>query len=364
MDTSPPTTNHQPRAARSICWKEAKPPCKPSSSIVSAPPSEKRPRGALRNTRARRSGRRRHPRAARKISAGPARTKSTTSSSAAPCRKPNRACNMARMRALRAGLPDSVPGVTINRFCSFRPAGHRHGGRPHPRGRRADHHRRRRGIHEPDPDGRQQVRAQSLVRRSSARRSTWTWASPPSRCSASTTSSREDADAFAYRSHQNALRAQAEGKFDDEIVPVEVESTVLERTASRRHRDSVFNKDEGPRADTSLEALAKLKPVFHADGTVTAGNSSQTSDGAAAALVMSATKARELGLKPMARFVSFAVGGVPPGDHGHRPGGGDPESARAGRAEAGRHRRDRTERGFRGAGAGRDPRSRPRSRKA
>ncbi len=119
--------------------------------------------------------------------------------------------------------------------------------------------------------------------------------------------SREDADAFALRSHQNALRAQREGKFDQEIVPVEVESV-----APGKKTKEVFQKDEGPRADTSAEALAKLKPVFHAQGTVTAGNSSQTSDGAAAALVMSESKARELGLKPKARFVSFAVAGVPP----------------------------------------------------
>src|SRR4029079_11078176 len=110
---------------------------------------------------------------------------------------------------------------------------------------------------------------------------------------------REEQDAFSYRSHQNALRAQSEGRFDDEIVPISVNG-------------SVFTKDEGPRSDTSLEALAKLKPVFHAKGTVTAGNSSQTSDGAAAALVMSDRKAQELGLKPMARFMSFAAGGVPP----------------------------------------------------
>jgi acetyl-CoA acyltransferase len=123
--------------------------------------------------------------------------------------------------------------------------------------------------------------------------------------------SREDADQFAYRSHQNALKAQAEGKFDEEIVPVEVEANILENGAPHHHQ-STFKKDEGPRADTSVEALAKLKPVFQADGTVTAGNSSQMSDGAAAALVMSAKKAKELGLKPMARFVSFAVAGVPP----------------------------------------------------
>jgi acetyl-CoA acyltransferase len=119
--------------------------------------------------------------------------------------------------------------------------------------------------------------------------------------------SREDADQFALRSHQNAVRAQQEGRFDQEIVPVEVESVSPDNSTK-----DIFRKDEGPRADTSAEALAKLKPVFHAQGTVTAGNSSQTSDGAAAALLMSDTKARELGLKPKARFVSFAVAGVPP----------------------------------------------------
>jgi acetyl-CoA acyltransferase len=123
--------------------------------------------------------------------------------------------------------------------------------------------------------------------------------------------SREDADQFAYRSHQNALRAQAEGKFDEELVPVEIETTLLDN-GSPKTRKTVFQKDEGPRADTSMEALAKLKPVFQANGAVTAGNSSQTSDGAAAALIMSDRKAKELGLKPMARFVSFAVAGVPP----------------------------------------------------
>jgi acetyl-CoA acyltransferase len=122
---------------------------------------------------------------------------------------------------------------------------------------------------------------------------------------------REDADQFALRSHQHALRAQAEGKFDDEIVPVAIESTTFANGAPQ-DSTTIFSKDEGPRADTSLEALSKLKPVFQSDGTVTAGNSSQTSDGAAAAIVMSSKKAEELGLKPMARFVSFAVAGVPP----------------------------------------------------
>ena len=103
--------------------------------------------------------------------------------------------------------------------------------------------------------------------------------------------SREEQDPFAYRSHHNALKAQAEGKFDDEIVPLEVDSTTLSN-GQPSTRKAVFEKDEGPRADTSTEALAKLRPVFHAAGTVTAGNSSQTSDGAAAAIVMSERKAK------------------------------------------------------------------------
>jgi acetyl-CoA acyltransferase len=123
--------------------------------------------------------------------------------------------------------------------------------------------------------------------------------------------SREEADAFSYRSHQNALKAQAEGRFDDEIVPFEIQ-WVTPNGKKPKVTKQVFAKDEGPRADTTPEALAKLKPVFHATGTVTAGNSSQTSDGAAAAIVMSEGMARELGLKPMARFVSFSAGGVPP----------------------------------------------------
>jgi acetyl-CoA acyltransferase len=122
---------------------------------------------------------------------------------------------------------------------------------------------------------------------------------------------REDQDAFSYRSHQNALAAQNAGKFDEEIVPLNVETTVVE-SGKPATKIAVFKKDEGPRADTSLEALAKLKPVFHASGTVTAGNSSQTSDGAAAAIVMSEGKARELGLKARARLAAFAVAGVPP----------------------------------------------------
>jgi acetyl-CoA acyltransferase len=218
--------------------------------------------------------------------------------------------NVARIAALRAGLPDSVPGVTINRFCSsglqaiamaadrIRSGGAQiiiaggteslsmipmAGNKFAPNPWMVDHLPQ---IYMGMGLTAEQVRKKYGV-------------------------TREDADQFALRSHQHALRAQAEGKFDEEIVPVTIESTTLTNGAPRHHT-TTFAKDEGPRADTSLEALAKLKPVFQSDGTVTAGNSSQTSDGAAAAIVMSDKKAEALGLKPMARFISFAVAGVPP----------------------------------------------------
>jgi acetyl-CoA acyltransferase len=214
--------------------------------------------------------------------------------------------NMARQSLLRAGLPDSVPGMTINRYCSsglqaialaadriraggadiliaggsesmsMIPFG---GNKPAPNPWFVDHR--------PEVYMSMGLTAERLQKKYGI--------------------SRQEADAFAFRSHQNAIQAQQAGKFDDEIVPVEVESATPGKSVK-----SVFARDEGPRADTNQEALAKLKPVFHANGTVTAGNSSQTSDGAAAALVMSDTRARELGLKPKARFVSFATAGVPP----------------------------------------------------
>ena len=135
--------------------------------------------------------------------------------------------------------------------------------------------------------------------------------------------SRQEADEFSYASHQKALAAIAAGKFKDEIVPVEVHTTVVsngDRPGGRaKTTNSIFDTDEGPRADTSLEALAKLKPAFHARGTVTAGNSSQMSDGAAAAVVMSADRARALCVKPLARFVAFATAGAPPEEMGIGP---------------------------------------------
>ena len=124
--------------------------------------------------------------------------------------------------------------------------------------------------------------------------------------------SREDQDKFAYESHQKAIKAQAEGKFDSQIVPITVEETFVNANGKKETKSYTVTKDEGPRADTSIEALAKLRPVFAADGSVTAGNSSQMSDGAAFVLVMSEEMVKELNLEPIARLVSFASAGVEP----------------------------------------------------
>jgi len=130
---------------------------------------------------------------------------------------------------------------------------------------------------------------------------------------------REEQDAFALRSHQRALAAIDAGRFKDEVVPVTVRTVEGFNGKKATLREVVFDTDEGPRRETSLEALAKLRPAFHVKGTVTAGNSSQTSDGAAAALVMSADRAKALGLTPMARFVSYATAGVEPERFGVGP---------------------------------------------
>ena len=124
--------------------------------------------------------------------------------------------------------------------------------------------------------------------------------------------SREDQDAFAVRSHQRAAKAIAEGKFVDEIVPVDVTIRTVGNDNKLVEKTIQFSMDEGVRPDTNLETLAKLRPAFSVTGSVTAGNASQTSDGAAALMVMDREKAEALGLKPLAKFRSFAVGGVPP----------------------------------------------------
>jgi len=134
---------------------------------------------------------------------------------------------------------------------------------------------------------------------------------------------REQADEFSARSHRNAAAAIDSGRYKEEIVPLKLTTRDLEMDEKGRGKirvkETVFEVDEGVRRDTSVEALAKLRPAFHAKGTVTAGNSSQTSDGAAAALVMSRERAEALGLKPMARFVAFATAGVAPEEMGIGP---------------------------------------------
>jgi acetyl-CoA acyltransferase len=124
--------------------------------------------------------------------------------------------------------------------------------------------------------------------------------------------SREDQDEFAYQSHQKALKAQAEGRFKEQIFPIDVAHTFVNAKGKKETRHYTVKEDEGPRADTSLEALARLKPVFAAGGSVTAGNSSQMSDGAAFVLVMSESLIKELNLEPIARLVTYAAAGVPP----------------------------------------------------
>ena len=131
--------------------------------------------------------------------------------------------------------------------------------------------------------------------------------------------SREDSDAFALASHQKALAAQQAGAFSDEIVPVTVTTSTPNGGTKPKTVTAEFRTDEGPRADTTAEALAKLAPVFHAKGVVTAGNSSQTSDGSAAAVVLSAERARQLGIRPLARFVAYAYAGCDPEEMGMGP---------------------------------------------
>jgi acetyl-CoA acyltransferase len=218
--------------------------------------------------------------------------------------------NMGRVIAQRAGLPNSVPGVTVNRFCSSGlqtiamatqaiMAGHADlivaGGAESmsliPMGGH---------VLLPNPDllaeAPQVYLSMGLTAENVAREYHI---------------SREDQDAFALRSHQRALAAIQAGRFDREIIPLTVHETLYD-AGKTQTIETEFHIDEGPRADTSLEALAKLPAVFRLGGSVTAGNSSQMSDGAAAAVVMSDRKVQELGLKPMGRLLGYTVTGVAP----------------------------------------------------
>jgi acetyl-CoA acyltransferase len=226
--------------------------------------------------------------------------------------------NVARVASFRAGLPVTVPGMTINRYCasglqSIALAADRI------RGGNAD-------IIVAGG-----TESMSYVPFGGNKISVNPWLIdnyPGSYMSMGLTAERvaahygigrEAMDEFSFQSHKKALRAIAEGRFDDEIVPVEVTTTIPNGNGKTKTVQSLFRIDEGPRADTSLDALAKLKTVFHAKGTVTAGNSSQTSDGAAAAVVMSEERAAQLGIVPLARFVAFAYAGCNPEEMGIGP---------------------------------------------
>ena len=227
--------------------------------------------------------------------------------------------NIARFAILRAGLPVEIPGATVNRLCSS--------------GLEAialaDQRIRTGGCRVVVAGG---AESMSLIPMGGLKPSPNPWLAehyPASLLTMGLTAervarryavSREDQDAFALASHRKALAAQAAGRFAEELIPVRV-TTVRPGTKPGKPRaeETVFAADEGPRADTSAEALAKLKPAFHAQGTVTAGNSSQTSDGAAAMVLMDAERARELGLEPLARLVAYAATGCLPEEMGMGP---------------------------------------------
>jgi acetyl-CoA acyltransferase len=219
--------------------------------------------------------------------------------------------NMGRIIALRAGLPDSVPAQTVNRFCSSGLQTIAHAANAILAGQ-AD------AI---VAGGAETMSLVPMIGNKFAPNPHLAQEYPAVYMSMGLTAevvaerynvTRKDQDEFGYRSHMNAIAAQDAGRFRDEIVPLEVEISEADESGRVRRTTTLFDKDEGPRRATDVEALSKLKPVFHARGTVTAGNSSQTSDAAAAVLVMERSRAEALGLRPLARFVTFAVGGVPP----------------------------------------------------
>jgi acetyl-CoA acyltransferase len=226
--------------------------------------------------------------------------------------------NVARIACQRAGLPDSVPGVTINRFCAS--------------GLEAIATAAQRilsGMADVTMAGGTESMSQvpmmgfrifpnpSLV--DEMPDAYLAMGLTAENVAAKFGVSREDADIFSYQSHQKAIAALDAGRFKEECVSVPVREVKLDANGKRQDSESRFEADEGPRRDTSLEKLGALKPAFNPKGSVTAGNSSQRSDGAAAVVLMSEEKLKELGLKPLARFVTYAVGGVAPGIMGIGP---------------------------------------------
>ena len=219
--------------------------------------------------------------------------------------------NMARMIALLAGLPVSVPGETINRYCSSGLQSIAHAAYAIMAG----------DIDVAIAGGTESMTMVPMAGYKFSPNPYFAQDLPHYYTSMGITAenlvdkynlSREEQDAFALSSNLKAAKAVDSGLFDAELVPIEVEILELDENEKQVTRKFSFKRDEGPRGDTSMEALGKLRPAFKEGGSVTAGNSSQMSDGAAAAIVMSAEKAAQLGLKPLARFVNFAVGAVPP----------------------------------------------------
>lgn len=226
--------------------------------------------------------------------------------------------NIARWAALRAGLPVEIPGVTVNRLCAS--------------GLEAialaDLRIRAGGVRAVVAGG---VESMSLIPMGGMKPSPNPWLAehyPASLLTMGLTAervarhyhvSRDDQDAFALSSHRKALDAHASGHFADELIPVPVTIAAPGPNGKPEVTERVFAADEGPRADTSAAALAKLKPAFHAKGTVTAGNASQTSDGAAACVLMEAGRAKDLGIRPLARLVAYAFTGCLPEEMGMGP---------------------------------------------
>ncbi len=219
--------------------------------------------------------------------------------------------NIARMIALRAGLPDSVPAETINRYCASGVQSIAHVAYAIQSGQ----------IDVGIAGGAESMTMIPMTGFKFSPNPYFAQDLPHYYTNMGLTAenvavkygiSRADQDEFSLKSHQKAAQAVNSGLFDPELVPVDVEVTEMNGHEKPIKKNFSVKRDEGPRADTNMEALSKLKPAFKEGGVVTAGNSSQMSDGAASVMVMSAERAAQLGLKPLARFVSFAVGGVPP----------------------------------------------------
>ena len=235
--------------------------------------------------------------------------------------------NMARMIALRAGLPHTVPAETINRYCSSGVQSIAHVAYAIQAGQ----------IETGIAGGAESMTMVPMAGYKFSPNPYFAQELPHYYTNMGLTAenvsdkyniSREEQDEFAFKSHHKAAQAVNSGLFDPELVPVDVEVNELDRDDRLVRNNFTVKRDEGPRADTNMEALSKLKPAFKEGGTVTAGNSSQMSDGAAAVMVMSADRAAQLGLTPLARFVSFAVGGVPPELMGMGPVAAIPKAVR------------------------------------